>query len=97
MLKTEKKRQTIIKEEEKEYFSGIENLHKRFQTLHLNPKEGISKDATKFVAYLEFQNSIKDKEYLIGKQKKEIEQQVVETYKEFHERRGRRVMEWKLA
>ena len=97
LLKTEKRRQTVIKEEEKEYFSGLENLHKRFQTLHLNPKEGISKDATKFVAYLDFQNSIKDKEYLIGKQKKEIEQQVAETYKEFHKGRGRRVLEWKLA
>lgn len=97
LLKTEKRRQTIIKEEEKEYFSGLESLHKRFQTLHLNPKEGISKDATKFVAYLDFQNLIKDKEYLIGKQKKEIEQQVAETYKEFHAKRGRRVLEWKLA
>lgn len=97
LLKTEKRRQTVIKEEEKEYFSGLENLHKRFQTVHLNPKEGISKDATKFVAYLDFQNSIKDKEYLIGKQKQQIEQQVAETYKEFHAKRGRRVLEWKLA
>ena len=94
LLRTEKKRNAIIKEEEKEYFSGLETLHKKFQTLHVNPN---SNDASKFVSYMEFQNSVKDKEYLIGKRRKEIEEQVTQTYKEFHEKRGRRVMEWKLA
>ena len=92
IINSEKKRNIMIKEEKKEYFQGLENINKNFQALHFDPNDKTSKDATKFISYMEFQNSIKDKEYLVGKYKKEIDEQVSKIYKEYHEKRGRREM-----
>ena len=95
LLKFENKRSSI--EESDFFFEKLQKVNKKFQTVHFNSKEGISQDPNKFMNYMEFQNSIKDKDYLLNRNKKEIDAQFAKFYQEYHKSKGRNKFEWSLA
>ena len=96
MLKIEKRRTNIITEEENAFMDSIQKMNSRFKSIDLNASNGTFHDPNKLLSYMEFQNAVKDKDYLLGKNKRDIELQVFQAYQEYNEKKGRRRFEWRL-
>lgn len=88
-LLKEKRRSTIVKENEDEFYTKLQNLNTKFLNIHSNLKEGKIKDHSQFVSYLEFHSDSKNKEYLLSKNRGDIEKEISKYYQEFHQSKGR--------
>lgn len=91
MLILQKNRRSKLKLdfEENPIFKKLENMNQNFQIIQSNAKNGISKDPSKFIIYMDFQNEVKDKEFLLTNQKKNIEEQVLNVCKEYHQKKSK--------
>lgn len=84
ILKKEKRRSTIIPENEENFYDKLEKLNRRFQTIHTSLKDGKIKDPSQFISYLDFQTESKNKDYLLTKNKTITDEETTKFYFDFH-------------